>query len=90
MYCVSSMGVTGQEAEFHKDVLDYLRKVKEVSKIPVMMGFGIRTYEDVLPMKEVIDGCIVGSHFINLLEEHQYDVNAAKEYCSSFRKGLNK
>ncbi len=89
VYCVSSMGVTGQAAEFHRDVLDYLKQVKEVSKIPVMMGFGIRTYEDVLPMKAVIDGCIVGSHFINLLEEHEYDVNAAKEYCSSFRKGLN-
>lgn len=89
VYCVSSMGVTGQAAEFHKDVLDYLKQVKEASKIPVMMGFGIRTYKDVLPMKEVIDGCIVGSHFINLLEEHQYDVNIAKEYCSSFRKGLN-
>ncbi len=89
VYCVSSMGVTGQAAEFHKDVLNYLTEVKKVSKIPVMMGFGIRTPKDVLPMKEVIDGCIVGSHFINLLEEHQYDVNAAKEYCSSFRKELN-
>ncbi|MCM1160753.1 MAG: tryptophan synthase subunit alpha [Roseburia sp.] len=89
VYCVSSMGVTGQAAEFHKDVLNYLTKVKQVSKIPVMMGFGIRTPKDVLPMKEVIDGCIVGSHFINLLEEHQYDIEAAKEYCSSFRKELN-
>ena len=28
-----------------------------------MMGFGIRTAEDVRPMKEIIDGAIVGSHF---------------------------
>ena len=47
VYCVSSMGVTGQAAHFHKNVRNYLESVKAVSKIPVMMGFGIRTAEDV-------------------------------------------
>lgn len=89
VYCVSSMGVTGQEADFHKNVLNYLKEVKSISKIPVMMGFGIRTAKDVLPMREVIDGCIVGTHFINLMEEHQYDLEVAKEYCNSFKKELN-
>ena len=42
VYCVSSMGVTGQAAAFHREVISYLTRVKEVSKIPVMMGFGIR------------------------------------------------
>ena len=49
---MSSMGVTGQGADFHKEVLSYLKRVKEASKIPVMMGFGIRTAEDVKPMKD--------------------------------------
>lgn len=53
------MGVTGQGADFHKEVLSYLKRVKEASKIPVMMGFGIRTAEDVKPMKDTIDGAIV-------------------------------
>ena len=48
VYCVSSMGVTGQGADFHKEVLSYLKSVKAVAKIPVMMGFGIRTAEDAL------------------------------------------
>lgn len=89
VYCVSSMGVTGQAADFHKNVLEYLKEVKSISRIPVMMGFGIRTPKDVLPMKDVIDGCIVGSHFINLMEESGYDINKAKEYCSSFKEALN-
>lgn len=89
VYCVSSMGVTGQKAEFHRGVIDYLKQVKAVSKIPVMMGFGIRTAEDVLPMKDEIDGAIVGSHFISLMEEKQYDVEAIKEYVSTFKKELN-
>ena len=89
VYCVSSMGVTGQEATFHKSVIDYLGSVKKVSKIPVMMGFGIRTAEDVAPMKDIIDGAIVGSHFIRLMEENDYDLQAIGTYCGTFKKELN-
>ncbi len=89
VYCVSSMGVTGQAASFHKDIVQYLTKVKSVSSIPVMMGFGIRTAADVAPMKEIIDGAIVGSHFIELMEENDYNEETAKEYIRTFKEELN-
>ena len=89
VYCVSSMGVTGQAADFHREVMDYLKSVKAVSKIPVMMGFGIREAEDVRPMKDIIDGAIVGSHFINILRQSDYDPKAATEYTDRFKKELN-
>ena len=88
VYCVSSMGVTGQAGSFHKEVLAYLSEVKQISKIPVMMGFGIRTPEDIAPMKDVIDGAIVGTCFMQLLEEHHYSVDAAKKYCRDFKVNL--
>lgn len=89
VYCVSSMGVTGQAADFHREVISYLTKVKEVSPIPVMMGFGIRTAEDVKPMKDIIDGAIVGSHFINLMEENGYSPQVAGDYVRTFKQELN-
>lgn len=89
IYCVSAMGVTGQEGSFYGSINDYLQSVKDASDIPVMMGFGIRTAEDVAPMKDIIDGAIVGSHFINLMEENQYDLEVAKEYIRSFKKEMN-
>lgn len=89
VYCVSSMGVTGQAADFHKEVMGYLSYVKEVSKIPVMMGFGIRTAADVAPMKDIIDGAIVGSHFINLMRENDFKPEVAGEYVATFKKELN-
>ncbi len=88
VYCVSSMGVTGQGANFHKEVISYLKSVKEQAQIPIMMGFGIRTAADVEPMKDIIDGVIVGSHFINLMEENQYNLNVAKEYIQTFKAEL--
>ena len=89
VYCVSAMGVTGQEATFHREVINYLTSVKEQSKIPVMMGFGIRTAADVKPMKDIIDGAIVGSHFINLMRENNFSPEAAKEYVTTFKNELN-
>ena len=89
VYSVSSMGVTGQAADFHKNVRAYLENVKSISKIPVMMGFGIRTAADVEQLKDTIDGCIVGTHFIQLMEKNQYDLEVAKDYIRTFKKELN-
>ncbi len=86
VYCVSQMGVTGKGANFHKDIRSYLEEVKAISKIPVMMGFGIRTAKDVEPLKDIIDGAIVGSHFIKLLESTDYSNEAVKEYITEFKK----
>lgn len=89
VYCVSQMGVTGGSADFHKDIHAYLTSVKQASRIPVMMGFGIRTAADVKPLADVIDGAIVGSHFINLLKKTDYDVQAVKNYITEFKEQLN-
>lgn len=89
VYCVSSMGVTGQNAQFHKDIKKYLESVKKASKVPVMMGFGIRRAEDVIPFKDVIDGCIVGSYFIDIMEKSDFDLDIIKEYISTFKEQLN-
>ncbi|MCI9083517.1 MAG: tryptophan synthase subunit alpha [Lachnospiraceae bacterium] len=89
VYCVSGMGVTGQSGNFHKKILHYLTEVKKVSKIPVMMGFGIEQAKDVAPMIDVIDGAIVGSHLIKLLEANEYKPEVARKYCSNFKKELN-
>lgn len=89
VYCVSSMGVTGQEAEFYRSVEAYLRSVKAETNLPVMMGFGIRKASDVSGLKDMLDGVIVGSHLIRRMEESAYDLEVLKEYCSSFRRELN-
>lgn len=88
VYCVSSMGVTGQSAQFHREVISYLQSVKNQSDIPVMMGFGIRTAADIAPMKDIIDGAIVGSHFINLMEESGYDLDTAQDYIQTFKRDM--
>jgi tryptophan synthase alpha chain len=89
VYCVSSMGVTGQEGAFHQQVRDYLGSVRDDTDLPIMMGFGIRTPDDVLPLKDVLDGAIVGSHFIQLLNKTDYNLEEAAKYCRDFRQKWN-
>ncbi len=88
VYCVSAMGVTGQSGEYHREILNYLGDVKRQSSIPVMMGFGITSPEDVAPMKDLIDGAIVGSYFINLMESTGYDLESARKFVEDFKSGL--
>lgn len=88
VYCVSSMGVTGQSEHFHREIVNYLADVKEQSPIPVMMGFGITRAADIAPVKDLIDGAIVGSHFIQLMREHDFAPEAAAEYCRTFKREM--
>lgn len=89
VYCVSSMGVTGQGDGFHQNLINYLKEVKEKSEIPIMMGFGIKEARDVESVKDIIDGCIVGSHFIEILKDAGYAPEAARVYVEKFQRELN-
>lgn len=90
VYCVSSMGVTGQAADFHKEIKNYLEEVRENASIPVMMGFGIRSAEDVKHLSDRIDGVIVGTHFIQEMEKQDFAPKAAFEFCRKFKEDLKR
>lgn len=89
IYCVSSMGVTGQGGDFHSNLSSYLNEVKQIAKVPVMMGFGIRTAADIRGQEDIIDGAIVGTAFIRLMEENQYDLNVIADYIRTFKREMN-
>ncbi|WP_085505536.1 tryptophan synthase subunit alpha [Thalassobacillus devorans] len=68
LYCVSTLGVTGGENQLSSEVTDFIRKVKEHSPVPVAVGFGISTNEDVRMIRDHADGVIIGSKIIRLVE----------------------
>ena len=69
IYAVTVKGVTGGENALSADVTDYLKKVHEISKIPVCAGFGIRDKSDVEMIAEHVDGIIVGSAIVETIEQ---------------------
>ncbi len=70
VYAVSVTGVTGANTGDASPILDYLRRVKQtVRENALMVGFGIRSAENVRTMVSEADGAIVGSALVNLVAD---------------------
>lgn len=69
VYCVSSLGVTGVRSEFHEGIEDFIQTVKQSTKLPIAVGFGISSHEQVAQFSSLCDGVIIGSAIIRKIEE---------------------
>ncbi len=70
VYYVSRTGVTGAALTERGAAEDRVRRVRELSPVPVVVGFGVRTPDDVAALGEAADGAVVGSALMKLVEEH--------------------
>jgi tryptophan synthase alpha chain len=68
VYAVTMTGTTGKNVAVPAEVLDYMDRVRKVSPIPVCAGFGIRRREQVDLMKGHVDGVVIGSALVEVLE----------------------
>ena len=73
VYCISSFGVTGTREEFDSSIGNYLEKVRKNSHLPLAVGFGISTREDVETFEKLADGVIVGSALVKVVEKTNGD-----------------
>lgn len=71
IYAVTMTGTTGKSVGVPTDVLAYMDAVKAVAPIPVCAGFGIRSAEHVARMKGHVDGVVVGSALVEVLERRE-------------------
>ncbi len=69
IYCVSSLGVTGERSQFSEEVDRFIETVRAASRVPVCVGFGISSREQVERFSKVSDGVIVGSAIVRKIEE---------------------
>lgn len=68
IYAVTMTGTTGKNVAVPEDVLAYFERVRSVSPVPVCAGFGIRSHEQVRRLSPYVDGVIVGSALVEVLE----------------------
>ena len=68
VYAVTMTGTTGKSVAVPDGVLAYMDRVRAVSPVPVCAGFGIRGREQVARMTGHVDGVVVGSALVEVLE----------------------
>ena len=69
IYAVSRAGVTGERDEMTRDAEALVKRVRSVSDLPVAVGFGISTPEQVREVWRFADAAIVGSAIVKQIEK---------------------
>lgn len=70
IYLVSRTGVTGEQQSLSDAAAPLTRRMRELTKLPLAVGFGISTPEQVAEVARVADGVVVGSAIVRFIEAH--------------------
>jgi tryptophan synthase alpha chain len=68
VYAVTMTGTTGKNVAVPAEVVKYLDRVRELATVPVCAGFGIRSREQVELLRGHVDGVVIGSALVEVLE----------------------
>ena len=69
IYAVSRAGVTGARDEMTRDAETLVQRVRSVSDLPVAVGFGVSTAEQVRKIWRFADAAVVGSAIVREIEK---------------------
>ncbi len=90
IYVVSSLGVTGMRSEIKTDLGEILGDIREVTDLPLAVGFGINTPQQAEDISKIADGVIVGSAIVKIIEEHgENAADEIKNYVSAMKKACS-
>jgi len=68
VYAVTMTGTTGKNVEAPQEVLDYFARARKLSPLPLCAGFGIRSAAQIRKLAPYVDGVIVGSALVEVIE----------------------
>jgi len=84
VYAISRTGVTGERQALSGDARPLVERLRTLTDVPVALGFGISTPEQVKEASAVADAVVVGSALVRFLEEHpQADLGARVRWLTS-------
>jgi tryptophan synthase alpha chain len=70
VYYVSITGITGSAAPDSGKVGEAVKRIKRHTVLPVCVGFGVRTAEQVRAIAQSADGVVVGSALVDTVRKH--------------------
>ena len=81
IYCVARKGVTGKDTAFSDDLGNYLSLCRSCTDLPLGVGFGVKSREDIDFLRGKVDIAVVGSETIRVME--QDGVGAVKGFIET-------
>lgn len=91
LYYVSITGITGAASASTSSVKDALAAIRKTTTLPVCVGFGIKTSDEVRAMAQSgADGVVVGSSIVKLIGETNGDVAKVSAYVKSLAEGCKR
>jgi tryptophan synthase alpha chain len=79
VYLVSRVGVTGEQVSLSDSAAPLAKKMRQLTQLPIAVGFGISTPEQVAEVANVADGVVVGSALVRQIETHATDDGLAAQ-----------
>ncbi len=86
VYLVSRAGVTGERSSVSESVGPLVASMRQVTGLPLAVGFGISTPEQVAAMARVADAVVVGSAFVRCIERNAGDASLETQLESLARE----
>ena len=69
VYCVARKGVTGKQTAMDDNLAGYLIRCRRATDLPLAVGFGISSREDVALLEGKADMAVIGTATIKLVDE---------------------
>lgn len=85
IYTVARKGVTGKDTTFSDDLGIYLQRYRNATSLPLALGFGVKSHEDIEFIRGKADIAVVGSETIRVLERD--GVAGVKPFISGLQGG---
>jgi len=86
IYLVSKTGVTGSSGIKTEGIGEQVDSLRSLTSLPVCVGFGISTINDVEAVSSVSDGVVIGSAFERIIEDNLENKDLAVLLANEVRK----
>jgi tryptophan synthase alpha chain len=92
VYLVSVTGVTGARRDLSSGTPEFIQRMRQVTQLPLALGFGISTPAQAAAVGNMTDGVIVGSALIDVIRKADGGdpAKAAGEFIASLSQALRK
>ena len=89
VYLVSITGVTGKRQVLSDTIQEPIDKLRKVTSLPIALGFGISTPAQAKEAAHLVEGVIVGSAIVKIIEQYGVDcVPHVAEYVRMMKNAI--